>query len=336
MPPPLGGTTVLLDYLVKELSLRDDVCCSVINVSGFQFKLPLFIGIRRAVLLIVQLGMRIRQVDVLTLHAATTSLHITGLILLAFSKVFKKPLIIRKFAGTDYNELSLLKRNLIRFVVQKSDLFLLETKYLINRAQLDGCHNVRWFPNHRPIREIQLPQEAQQRKCRHFVYLGHVRPDKGIRELIAASERLAEGATIDVYGSFMDGLSEDIFISKKNIRYCGIVQPERVHDMLQQYDAMVFPTYHDGEGHPGVVLEAYIAGLPVISTKWKSVPEVVDDSVGILVEPKNVEQLLQAMLRLSEDTAFYQQLRSNTRQKSIFYSSQRWADELVTYCREIV
>ena len=334
-PPPYGGTTVLLDYLVRELREIKGVECSIINVSGYQFRSQIFVGLRRTFLLITGLIRGGRRADVITLHVATTSLYVTGPIALIFSRIFGKAFIIRKFAGTDYNDLKWPKRNIIRYIVRKADLFLVETRYLVDRARLDGCQNVEWFPNHRPIKDISQISKTSEHPCSRFVYLAHVRPDKGILELIEAAERLDE-VQVDVYGSFMDGLAKDIFLNKKNIFYRGVVRPDEVHSVLQQYDAMVFPTYHDGEGHPGVILEAYIAGLPVITTKWKSVPEIVDDGVGILIEPKNVEQLTDAMRRLSRDIGFYECLKSNTYEKATFYSSRHWADQFVKYCLQIM
>ncbi len=36
--------------------------------------------------------------------------------------------------------------------------------------------------------------------------------------------------------------------------------------MLQHYDMLLFPTHWIGEGYPGIIIEAYHAGIPVITT----------------------------------------------------------------------
>ena len=94
----------------------------------------------------------------------------------------------------------------------------------------------------------------------------------------------------------------------------GVIRPDEVHEVLSRYDESL-PIYHAGEGLPGVIIEAYLAGLPVITTNWESVPELVDEKVGIIVEPKCAKKIAKAMLHLSEDIDLFHQLRSNTGKK---------------------
>ena len=42
---------------------------------------------------------------------------------------------------------------------------------------------------------------------------------------------------------------------------------------------MLFPTQYFTEGIPGTIIDSYAAGVPVISSKWKSFSDVVDDGV---------------------------------------------------------
>ena len=242
LPPPFGGTSVLLNYLLKELSIRDDVSCRVIDTSGFHYKLRVLVDVRRIISLIIRSLKYMRHCDVVLLHATTTRVPVTGTLLLLFSRLFRRPLIVRKFGGTDYHDLSFINRWLICHVMRNASMFLVETQKLIKRSDLEGFNNVRWFPNHRPIMPIWHIQNDKSKKCKRFVYLGHVRRDKGIQELIEAAAMLSQnGLEVDVYGPFYDGLSESIFLDKSNIHYCGVIRPEEVHEVLSRYDAMVFP-----------------------------------------------------------------------------------------------
>ena len=57
------------------------------------------------------------------------------------------------------------------------------------------------------------------------------------------------------------------------------------------------PTFHEGEGYPGIILEAFSVGMPVISTHWNSIPEIVmHNENGLLVPIKDTECLKKGIL----------------------------------------
>lgn len=47
------------------------------------------------------------------------------------------------------------------------------------------------------------------------------------------------------------------------------LQPKDVIPTLKQYDALIFPSHYDGEGCPGILVEALSASLPIIASDWK-------------------------------------------------------------------
>jgi glycosyltransferase involved in cell wall biosynthesis len=65
-------------------------------------------------------------------------------------------------------------------------------------------------------------------------------------------------------------------------------------------DLVTLPSY--AEGCPNVVLEALASGRPVVATKVGGIPEIMDESVGRLVPPKDVSSLTAALNEvLSQD-----------------------------------
>ena len=70
--------------------------------------------------------------------------------------------------------------------------------------------------------------------------------------------------------------------------YRGVLQPDKVVPALRQYDALVFPSHYDGEGCPGILVEALSAGLPIIASDWKYNSEfVVNGDNGFLCDTFN-------------------------------------------------
>jgi glycosyltransferase involved in cell wall biosynthesis len=70
-----------------------------------------------------------------------------------------------------------------------------------------------------------------------------------------------------------------------------------IFDILSESDLFVLPSL--SEGLSNVLLEAMIANLPVVATDIGGNPEVVEHGkTGLLIPPKNVDELTAAMMQL--------------------------------------
>ena len=70
---------------------------------------------------------------------------------------------------------------------------------------------------------------------------------------------------------------------------------------------MIFPSFLEGFGLPP--LEAMGCGTPVITSNTSSLPEVVGDA-GIMVDPHDVDGLVEAMCRVFNDSAMREEMRT--------------------------
>ncbi|MBU0638909.1 MAG: glycosyltransferase family 4 protein [Planctomycetes bacterium] len=332
LPPPIGGGTVMMMHLVDGLAGRDDITLNVVNTTGVRG--GALRGILRLFKVVWQISRGVRRADVVGLHVAPLGLPFIGPIVLVLCRWGGKPLILRKFGGRDYRDFGPIRRALSRWAVRNAALYLPETKALLEAAQEDGIPRVQWLPNYRPMAELE-PGNPRSPRCRRFVFLSQLKVSKGIQETIAAGERLPEDALVDVYGPFCDGLTEEMFAGLKRVHYKGVVQPEDVIGILRRYDALLLPTYWVGEGYPGIVLEAFSAGLPVISTKWKSVPDLIDDTCGLLVEPRDADQLFEAMNRFVQDDELYARVCRGVPAKRARFDTKTIVRDYIGYCRTL-
>lgn len=94
--------------------------------------------------------------------------------------------------------------------------------------------------------------------------------------------------------------------------------------LLNLADVFVYPSLYEGFGLPP--LEAMACGTPVISSNASSLPEVVGDA-GILVEPKDVQGLAQAITRVLQDDALRQALRAKGLAQASQFTWERAARE---------
>jgi glycosyltransferase involved in cell wall biosynthesis len=328
-PPPLGGVTVLFESLVRGLESRDDVEVEVVDTKGVRGH-----GLAGLVAL-ARLSSRVRSAarhsDIVALHAATSGLHITGTIAASAARAAGKPLIVRKFGGTDFTDYSWFRRRLIRGALERASLYLSETRQLVEIGKGLGLA-AEWYPNSREMPELPPPDGTEA--CSRFVYLGQVRREKGIGELIAAAEGLPDGVTVDVYGTLGFDVDEQELAGRAGLRYRGALAPEDVHDVLSGYDALVLPSYR--EGYPGVVLEAFAAGLPVIVSGLPGIREMVDETCGVLIEPRDPSGLREAMTWLSREPEAYRKLREGVRARREDFSNAVWHERFVVCCRAAV
>ena len=86
-----------------------------------------------------------------------------------------------------------------------------------------------------------------------------------------------------------------------------------VVDFMAALDVLILPSVQD-EDFPNVILEAMALGKPVIASRLAGTPEqVLDGTTGLLVEPRNIAQLAEAVFQLIDNP----NLRSSMGQAAI-------------------
>ena len=67
-------------------------------------------------------------------------------------------------------------------------------------------------------------------------------------------------------------------------------------DVLKDYFALLFPTYYYTEGIPGTIIDAYAAGVPVISARWANYNDICRDNVTAIGYTMGEENQLNIIL----------------------------------------
>ena len=104
--------------------------------------------------------------------------------------------------------------------------------------------------------------------------------------------------------------------------------------MLCEHDLLLFPSYYSMEGYPGVILEAFQCGLPVVAARWRSVPEIVEhEENGLLVEPRSAAAVRSAIERLLADPDLYRRLCKGAERRGEYFRSAVWHDRMAADLR---
>ena len=169
-----------------------------------------------------------------------------------------------------------------------------------------GFTNVCCIPNFKEISYLPKKNNTEYAYLRKFVFLSRILPAKGCDYIIKAvrilNQHYANLYVVDFYGPIDENYKE-VFLSEigdiPNVTYKGFLdlRCSENYDTLSKYDVMLFPTYWEGEGFPGIVIDAYIAGLPIIATDWNLNKDIVRAGLtGLLIPPHNVSSLVEAMI----------------------------------------
>jgi len=85
------------------------------------------------------------------------------------------------------------------------------------------------------------------------------------------------------------------------ISYAGYLDTERKNNLLANSDILVFPTQYKFEALPRVIIEAYEFGLPVITTRNGSIPDmVIHKKTGFLISDQSAEEIAGHITALSD------------------------------------
>jgi len=116
------------------------------------------------------------------------------------------------------------------------------------------------------------------------------------------------------------------------ITLTGHLTDSEIQSLYEEADVFVYPSLYEGFGLP--VLEAMASGCPVIASNVSSLPEMVGDA-GLLVDPRDVEALAQAMSTVLENDELKRQMSRKGIAQAQKFSWEKAGAELLAVCREV-
>ena len=288
----IGGATISFGYLMDYLKETEEDF-KLINTQRF----PTGLGrLLNPFYVILKVLASIFWSDVIFLNSSRGGTKYLVPLLYLLAKIFNTKFVFRPFGGDikDYTaKYNSLQKWIFKNTVLKADIFFLQTKELMEYYADSNANTIQFSTSRRqPIDNVLRGDRPYNRR---FIYLGFINQAKGVDHLLAAAKELGSDYTVHIYGPIKEKRYDSIFEKNPKI-YQGVLSKESVLSTLRLYDVLVLPTHYRGEGYPGSIIEAYSLGLPVISTRWKAIPEIVEDEkTGLLIDPKSNEQLISAM-----------------------------------------
>lgn len=180
-----------------------------------------------------------------------------------------------------------------------------------------GVNNTSIFPNARLSDQRCSPNKgANKLRC---VFFSKICKDKGVDYIISefTDDRLKD-VSLDFYGHVDEDIKEtfEAFINMHdNCHYRGVFDAagDNVYQELNKYDILLLPTRWKGEGVPGVLVEAKMAGIvPVVSDCNYNSEIVANDEEGIVLEDLLRGELVKVILELQHNSSKLQRLKEQS------------------------
>jgi glycosyltransferase involved in cell wall biosynthesis len=160
-------------------------------------------------------------------------------------------------------------------------------------------------------------------------FVGHLiaqkRPDRAL-DVLVATHRLGEPAHLVVAGDGPLRKRFELDVAARDLQAFVHVLGHR-NDIPQILAAIdVFILTSDSEGLPGVLIEAQMAGCPVVTVPVGGVRELVDDGeTGIVTDGLEPEELANRVVELLRDPHLRFRLGERARRRAVRFSSTRAA-----------
>ncbi len=207
-----------------------------------------------------------------------------------------------------------------------------ETNTMKQALEKQGFSNIYILPNCKKFsilnkNDLVYPKKPPYKLCT----FSRVTKEKGIETAVNIVKNVNRNLgytayTLDIYGQ-VDKNQKRWFKKLKStfpdyIKYGGFVPYDKSEQVLKNYFALLFPTQFYTEGIPGTIIDAYAAGLPVISAKWANYDDVIDEGkTGLGYTFNDEKQFYNLLLDIANNPQSFLDMKYNCLKKAAEYIS---------------
>lgn len=217
------------------------------------------------------------------------------------------------FGGSSINDYGPLKRTIKAHVLRSADGLLCQSRreleimrdqhrfpaerlhYFQNPLDLSSFHPV---PRTECTRRLGLSEGS-----RYLLYVGRLVQAKGVHHLLRIMPKMLEtepGCRLLIVGwgpmeTQLRSMVESLHLERE-VSIMPAVANEELKYFYSLADAVVLPSY--SEGTPNVLMEAIACGAACVATEVGGIPDLLGDGVGIMVPPRDEDELLAAIRKV--------------------------------------
>jgi glycosyltransferase involved in cell wall biosynthesis len=305
-------------------------------IHRITFKKVRVIGV---ILFWFQILYKIKKINPDIVHIQALTISLPGLV----SKIFlKKPYIVWARGSDVYLPDKFTK--LISKVVLKNASYIIALNEDMKRKinTIYKRENIIVVPNGIELEKFKdIYPQKQDNKIKTIIFVGTLRPVKGVEYLIKAMSIIHEklpDTNLLIVGDGPDREKLETLAQELDLQGCtcfaGNVSNEKIPEYMAKADLFVLPSL--SEGFPLVILEAMASGLPIVTTNIGGLPDIVKNGEnGFLVEPKNPEALADKIMLLLSNKKSCKKISIINKTTIRDYSWSKIAEKLEKVYKEI-
>lgn len=247
-----------------------------------------------------------RKINIIHIHTASDNGFKRNIAFVNLAYAFGKKVILHIHSGRFNNYYEKNKTKVERVFSKCAGIVALthEIKAFYEKM---GCKKVTVINN--IIEYPQFREIKHEDGCVHYLYLGVITKTKGIYDLVDVikdhKEEFKGKMVLHVGGN--KEVEKLLEIIKTNglediIQFEGWVSGNKKIDLLNMCEVFILPSYT--EGLPISILEAQSYGKYTIATRVGGIPEIVDQTNGVLFEPADQEALYKILQYVNNDKPY--------------------------------
>lgn len=195
--------------------------------------------------------------------------------------------------------------------------------------------------------DIEVLKPTQSSDAFNILYVGAISPGKGVLDIIKTAKILKRSEFLYKIRLVGEASSKDFYQEvereiKKNeltdvIEFSGSLTGKKKLQAYAWADCFFFPSHYEAENLPLVLIEAMAYALPIVTTRWRGIPQLIGDSkCALLFDTKASDQYGRGILRLMQDDVLRSQMSASARKHyQDNFTREKFIDRMTTEFRTL-
>ncbi|MCC7554138.1 MAG: glycosyltransferase family 4 protein [Methanobacteriaceae archaeon] len=220
-------------------------------------------------------------------------------------------------------------RPLIKKVLKNADVVLAVSNALkkeIIKTNVEGIkEKTRIYLNSVDINKFKPNQKNKFKKENNLnnkpivLFVGNIIKRKNVKSLLNAKKISKNEYNLVIVGDgpFLKKLKEKVKNEKiKDVLFTG--SKKNINEIIPSCDLLILPSFSESFGL--VLIEALACGKPVIGSNIGGIKEIINQDVGLLIDPCNPEDISQKIDEILSNNELKENFEKNARKRAKMFS----------------